>query len=195
MAVDARQDIVRRWDQRYLKGASLREPSPLLVESAHLLPTVGRALDVAMGAGRHALFLAARGLEVIGVDISPVAVEICRREAARLGLPITAICADVTTYPIPQEAFDVVLDFYFLERELCPRLEEALRPGGLLFFETFTTAQLALGWGPRNPHYLLRPGELPSLFPHLEPLLYREGLIHHGPRPTAIASLIARRPS
>lgn len=195
MAVEASQDILRHWDQRCLREASPREPSPLLVENAHLLPTVGRALDVAMGAGRHALFLAARGLEVIGVDISPVAVEMCRREAARRGLPITAICADITTYPIPQEAFDVVLDFYFLERELCPLLEGALRPGGLLFFETFTTVQLTLGWGPRNPHYLLHPGELPSLFPHLEPLLYREGLVHYGPRPRAIASLIARRPS
>ncbi len=192
--VEEWQGLAHHWDQRYRREGVSWEPSPLLVENAHLLPPKGRALDVAMGPGRHALFLAARGLQVIGIDISRVALKLGLREARARSLPLDVVWADATALPFSREAFDVILNFYFLERAICPHLEEVLRPGGLLFFETFTMAQLPLGWGPRNPRHLLHPGELPRLFPRLEPLLYREALDTHGPHPKAIASLIARRP-
>lgn len=192
-----KEDIAAYWDQRYrCQDAVPRGPAEWLIRNAALLPRDGRALDVAMGTGRHALYLAERGYQVTGVDISPVAVERCRQEAAGRGLAIDAICADLATWDWPALAFDVVLDFYFLQRDLCPRLEAALRPGGVLVFETFTVAQRNFGWGPTDDDFLLRPGELRRLFPALETLAYREATVEEDERgPKAVASLVARKPT
>ncbi|MFQ5880056.1 MAG: hypothetical protein ACE5IZ_07795, partial [Dehalococcoidia bacterium] len=69
-----------------------------------------------------------------------------------------------------------------------------LKPGGVLVFETFTTEQRRFGYGPKNPGNMLRPGELRQLFPSLEPLFYREGVVPGEKGPKAIASLIGRKP-
>ncbi len=192
-----KEDIAAYWDQRYRsQDAGIRAPAEFLIENLALLPPRGRVLDVAMGTGRHALFLASRGYEVTGVDISPVAVQRCQEEASRLGLRVEAICADLTAWPWPASAFDIVLDFYFLQRDLCPRIASALRPGGVLVFETFTTGQRQFGWGPAEDNFLLRPGELPTLFPTLHVIRYREAIVPEGDRgPKAVASLIARKQS
>ena len=191
-----REDTARFWDERYRREEAVPErgPSAFLVEHVALLPGAGRVLDAAMGTGRNALYLASLGYEVTGIDISPVAVERCRSEARRLGLRLEAICADLESYALPAAAFDVVLDFYYLQRDLCPRLVEALRPGGLLVFETFTLEQRRFGWGPQQEEFLLRPGELPELFPGLEALVYREGVVEESERgPKAVASLVGRK--
>ena len=170
-----------------------QEAARLLVENRRLLPAGGLALDVACGGGRNALFLAQHGLRVVAVDIDRAALELCQREARRRGLPVDAVQADVMSFFLPPSTYDVVVDFYFLERGLCPRLAAALRPGGLLFFETFTVAQRQYGWGPSRDAWLLQPGELPTLFPTLAVLQYREGHVVEGGRTKAIASLVARR--
>lgn len=189
------EDIAGFWNQRYRQGDPLgRKPASLLVENRHLLPATGRALDIAMGAGRNALYLASLGWEVIGVDISSVAVEHCRREAERRGLKVTPILADLQSYELPQGEFDLIINFYYLDRSLSPGLVAALKPGGVLIFETFTLGQLAFGWGPTNPDWLLRPRELRAMFPRLETLLYREGVFDSERGKKAIASLIARKP-
>ena len=189
-------DIAAFWDERYRTQEAVPErgPASFLVESLHLLPPGGAVLDIATGSGRNALFLAARGYEVTGIDISPVAIERCREEAARLGRQVRAICADLASYRLPGSAFDVVLNFYYLQRELCPRIETMLRPGGLLVFETFTTEQRRHGWGPTQDEHLLRPGELPSLFPGLEQIVYREGIAESERGKKHVAGLVARRP-
>ncbi len=84
--------------------------------------------------------------------------------------------------------------FRFLFRTLAPAIEAALAPGGLLLYETFTRDQARLDGGPRNPQFLLEPGELRSLFPGLEVLAYEEGT-RAGGRPEAHASLAARKPT
>ncbi|MBI1885244.1 MAG: methyltransferase domain-containing protein [Chloroflexi bacterium] len=189
------EETERFWNGRYREGEPLgNEPASLLVEHAHLLPERGRALDVAMGTGRNALYLASKGLKVTGVDVSGVAVERCLAETERLGLHLSALQADVMTLDLARESYDVIANFYFLERDLCPRLARALRPDGLLFFETFTIDQLRYGWGPRNPQWLLRPGELRSLFPDLETLLHREEVVEGKRGLKAVASLVARKP-
>jgi SAM-dependent methyltransferase len=190
-----KEDIASYWDERHRsQEAWPRGPSGWLTENLSLLPPGGRVLDVAMGAGRHALYMASLGYEVTGVDISPVAVERCREEAARLGVRVEAVCADLASWDWPEAAFDVVLNFYFLQRDICPRLEAALRPAGILVFETFTTDQRRYGWGPANDEFLLRPGELRSLFPGLETLAYREAVTEESDRgPKAVASLVARK--
>lgn len=191
-----RQDADHFWDERYRREEAVPErgPAAFLVEHRHLLPPRGRALDVAMGTGRNALYLASLGYEVTGIDVSGVAVERCRREAARRGLPVEALRVDLESYELPRGAYDIVIDFYYLQRDLAPQLEAALRPGGVLVFESFTTEQRRFGWGPQNDEFLLGPGELRSLFPGLEVLAYREGLVDSERGMKAVAGLAARKP-
>jgi SAM-dependent methyltransferase len=190
------KDVARYWDERYRsQEATPRGPAAFLVENIGLLPPRGKALDVAMGTGRNALFLASRGYEVTGIDISPVAIERCRAEAQRQGLRLEAICADLKTYTLPSETYDVVVNFYYLQRDLCSRLADALRLGGVLIFQTFAVEQRRFGWGPTEDEFLLKPGELRTLFPQLEELVYREGIEEEDERGTkAVASLVARKP-
>ena len=191
------KDVARYWDERYRSQEAIqpRGPAAFLVQNIGLLPPRGKALDVAMGTGRNALYLASLGYEVMGIDISPVAIERCQAEAQRQGLRIEAICADLETYPLPRETYDVVLNFYYLQRDLCPWLVDALRPGGVLIFQTFAVEQQRFGWGPTEDEFLLKPGELRALFPQLEELVYREGIEEEDERGMkAIASLVARKP-
>jgi tellurite methyltransferase len=190
-----KEDIARYWDERYSnRRESERGPAGFLVRHVDLLPGRGRALDVAMGTGRNALYLASLGYEVTGIDISPLAVERCRRAAEERGLRIEAICANLESYPLLRETYSLVLNLYYLQRELCPRLVEALRPGGVLVFETFTLQQRQFDWGPREDGFLLRPGELRELFPELEVLAYREETEEEDERGTkAVAGLVGRK--
>ena len=146
-----------------------------------------------MGTGSNALFLAERGYEVTGIDISAVAVERARREAQERGLWLNAVCADLRSYKVPPRFFDVVLVFYYLQRDLCPQIAGALSAGGVLVFETFTTEQRQFGWGPAKDEHLLRPGELRGLFPGLEELVFKEGVEESDRGRKAVAGLIARR--
>lgn len=189
------EDVARRWDERYRRGEEPETPAELLLEQASLLPRGGRALDVAMGSGRNALYLASLGFQVTGIDISPLAVERCRQQAEALGLAVTAVVADLERYPLPQEEYDLVVHFYYLQRSLAGPLVAALRPGGVLVFETYTLEQQRFGYGPKEPQHMLRPGELPQLFPALDILFYREGVVPGDKGPKAIASLIGRKAS
>ena len=189
-------ETARAWDDKYRERQALpeREPSGFLVENAGLLPPGGRALDVAMGSGRNAVYLASLGFEVTGVEISPVGCEQALESARSAGVRIEAVCADLETWAVPESAFEVVIDFNYLQRDLCPRLAAALGRGGVLVFETFTTEQRQFGWGPKHDGFLLQPGELRELFPGLEVLAYREGVRETDRGMRAAAGLVARRP-
>lgn len=192
--IDMQEDPARWWDERYATGtAKGRLPASIISEHAELLPKAGRALDLAMGSGRNALYLAGAGLEVTGIDISSIAVRRCRDEAKRLGLKFETRVADALKWDMGYEQFDLILNFYFLERELAPRIVEALKPGGVLVFETYTLAQLQLEGGPRNPKWLLHPSELPLMFQKLRKLYYRDAMVEEDGRAKAIASLIAQK--
>lgn len=195
-------ETARAWDERYRtekaegEGSPVwakREPSEFLVENAGLLPAGGRALDVAMGTGRNALYLATLGFEVLGVEVSPAACEQAVEAARAVGLRIEAVCADLESWDVPVAAFDVVINFNYLQRDLCPRLAAALRPGGVLVFQTFTTEQRQYGWGPSTDDFLLLPAELRGLFPELETLAYQERTEGSERGPKAVAGLVARR--
>ena len=155
------------------------------------LPPRGLALDAAMGLGGNAGFLIERGLRVIGIDASEVAVQ---RAKARWPM-LLAIVADLTRFQLPEDAFDVVLNFYYLQRDLWPAYRKALRPGGLLIFETLTRDML-IDRPDYNPDYLLAPGELRNAFADWEILVYREGSaeVERESR-RAVASLVARKPT
>lgn len=182
------------WDARYRDAYVARPPSALLRRWLGQLPA-GRALDLACGTGRNTLLLAEHGWQALGVDISPVALQLASAEARQRGLTLDLLAVDVARWQWPIDRFDLVGVFRFLDRALCPRIMGALRPGGVLIYETFTVAQRAYEGGPRSDALLLQPDELPALFPTLHVLEYAEGVVEEDGRPRALARLVARRPT
>lgn len=168
---------------------SLRAPAALLTKFASLLPRGGRALDLACGAGRHALLLAGLGLRVVAVDRSATALEEGREQARLQGLRVDWVRSDLENFPLPCGAFDVIVCFYYRDPGLYAPLHAALRPGGLIVYETYTCNQLRFGSGPRNPAHLLGPGELLEAFGDWGVIFYRETRLERG-----IASIVARKP-
>jgi tellurite methyltransferase len=154
----------------------LRGPSTWILENADLLPREGKVLDVACGRGRHALLLASAGFKVQAVDRNPEAIAFLRDTAARMSLRVEAQALDLETDPPPDlpPGFDAILVFNYLHRPLMPALGAALKPGGRIFYETFTTRQAERGH-PKNPDFLLRDGELAELLSPLSILRAREG--------------------
>lgn len=172
-------------------------PCPFLVESFDLLAR-GIALDLAMGEGRNALYLASRGYDVDGVDVNPDAVARARTYARRLGAPIRAVVGNVEdgTYIVPIEAYDLIVVFNFLHRPLFQDIKEGLKPAGTVVYETFTTEQPRFG-RPTDPAHLLLPGELEATFADWEILRLKEGIEggSHGQPRRAVAGIVARKPA
>ena len=163
-----------KWD-RIHREATAGEPAAarVLADFRHLLPRRGTALDLACGRGGNALLLTGAGLETHAWDISAVALERLTQAATRRGLIIHARQRDVAAAPPAAGSFDVIVVSRFLERTIAPALAAALRPQGLLFYQTFTVDKDP-AVGPRNPAYLLERGELLTLFTELRPVVYRE---------------------
>ena len=183
-----------RWNQKYREnpGAWL-EPDPFLPWAFSefvqpLFPRGGNALDLAGGAGRHAIWLAKKGWEVTLMDVSETAVELARQNAGPLASHIRFVPDDLTHFRASQTQFDVVMVFFYLEREIFPEIVKAVRPGGMLLYKTYTTDQLKLASGPKDAAHLLAPGELLSLVSGMRVLHYRETVTEK-----AIAELVARR--
>jgi SAM-dependent methyltransferase len=158
---------------------------------ARLAPPGGerlRALDVAMGRGRHAIGLALAGFKTFGVDVRLDAVRDATLAAEAAAVRVHVWCADLTQHPLPSARFDLIVVTRYLQRDLFPALRAAVRPGGVVLYETFTTPQRALGRGPASPEHLLEPGELLKSFEGFEVLFYEE-----VSAPEAVARLAARR--
>ena len=165
-----------RWTgPREFTPAPIEGPSSWLLECADLLPSPGGALDVACGFGRHALLLASSGYRVDAVDRDPERIAFVAFVAARLGLRVTASTRDleVADVDLGAGAYDLIVGVHYLHRPLFPVLIRALRPGGLLLYETFRKGHV--GKGPTNPVFLLDPGELPRLVAPLVVVRQREG--------------------
>jgi SAM-dependent methyltransferase len=194
------------WDAKYKAASSATPPEPasIVCELLPLLPA-GPALDIACGTGRHALVLAARGQHVTAVDFSSAALDILQARAQGMPAPVrrstgldTAdrpfrggldlIQADLERTEFPEGCYDLILCIQYLQRSLSRQMARALRPDGVLLFETYTRAQLEFTGGPRNPAYLLETGELREAFPELSVLFYRELRAGQG-----IASLVAKK--
>jgi SAM-dependent methyltransferase len=167
-------------------------PSPFVVQWAPRVvvkrPAPQRALDVAMGRGRHIETLAGAGFEIYGIDRDWSALSGAIALGRELEVPVKAWCLDLTTGPLPSGRFDLVLVTRYLQRDLTASLCEAVRPGGFLVYETFTRDQVQHRWGPRSPDHLLAPGELRSMFARLTVVFYEE--VNES---EAVARLVARR--
>jgi len=164
-------------------------PAQFLIENIGLLPK-GRALDVAMGSGRNTIYLAQHGFDVEGIDISPEAVSAALELAEKAGVTIRVQVADLEgDYRIEQAAYNVIICFNYLQRNLITQIKDGLREGGMAVYETFIVDQVQFG-KPRNPDYLLKHNELLKMFQDFRCLRYREGIMK-GPR--AIAGIIAQK--
>ena len=153
------------WDDRYRRGEhATLQPNGLLVRVVKNLKP-GRALDIACGAGRHTVFLAKRGWQVTAVDSSRVGIEILDKRAAEFGLTVDTRVADLELgeFQIERDVYDLVCDFYYLQRDLFSVLRAGLRVGG-----TFVGAIHMLDESPdikpMNPDFLLSTGELRQFF-------------------------------
>ena len=136
------------------------------------------------------------GISAIGIDRNRDFLAPLRSVASRRRLPIHTVLANLESpaeIPIGRGRCGVVLVFRYLHRPLARAIAQLLAPGGLLVYETFTTDQTKLGYGPQNPDFLLEHGELCGLFDGLEVLEHWEG-IRPSPRPAALARLVARAP-
>lgn len=168
------------------------QPSQFIVDWAAAMasacPSPRRALDLAMGRGRHALVLAEHGFRVFGVDVNLDAVRGAVAQAAAHGLVVRGWCADLTEFPLARERFELIVVTRYLQRDLFPSLRDALTPGGVLLYETFTEAQRGRGRGPTSPDHLLGPGELRARFDAFEVLFYEEVV-----EPDAVARIVAKK--
>ena len=114
----------------------------------------------------------------LAIDRNPERLAGLKARVSREALPVLPLRWDLETplgVPLRRGRCGAILVFRFLYRPLAPMLADLLAPGGILLYETFTTGQLELGGGPRNPSFLLEPGELPELFPSLEIVSFQEG--------------------
>ena len=162
------------WNARYRAGDAPADPSPFLIEAAADLKP-GRALDLACGAGRNAIWLAERGWEVVAFDAAGEAIEIIRERAPS----IDARAVDLENgEPLPFEdaSFDLVVILYYLHRPLYAEAERVLKPGG-----TIVAAARLSGI---NPEFCVQPGELRRIFAGWQITLDRE---------SETAELVARK--
>lgn len=190
---------IAKWDARYAAGdlAPSAEASQLLrIAVAGALP--GRALDLACGAGRHAVWLAGRGWRVDAIDGSAAGVELLLARAERAGCRsrITPHVADLESDPpafeIAEGAYDLIVDCFFLHRPLFARIRGGVRPGG-----RFAAAlHLPAPGGGRGHGHVLEPGELQGLTTG-----WGWTLLHAAERGTGagesglgVAEVVARRP-
>jgi tellurite methyltransferase len=181
------------WDERYRTGFydGLGGPHDLIIKFAHLFEGK-RVLDIAMGRGRDALYLASRGVRTTGIELSAEAIRLAREDAGPKAVPIDIVRGDAGEIPFKKGSFGGIVAFFFLLREISRDIAEMLQPGGILIYETFLKRQNEVD-RPRNPAFLLDEGELLSLFPGFKPIHYEEGAHDRSGKVRITAQLVARK--
>ncbi|MEM9192733.1 MAG: class I SAM-dependent methyltransferase [Myxococcota bacterium] len=178
-----------KWDERYKSGSHARGQAPgWLRDLEEDLPVEGRALDVAAGTGRVAVWLGRRGLEVVAVDISPVGLALAREAAADEAVRIKTHVADLEKDPLPEGPFDVIACFHYRQRNLFSPIRDALAPGGVVVVELPTVRNLERNLSPSR-RWLAESNELLRDLSGLSVLYYRERWV--GGR--HLARMVARR--
>lgn len=187
---------IRGWDERYRSRERPSEdfdapPTPLLIETARQLK-VGKALDLACGTGRNAVWLATQGWSVTAIDAAPAAIETLRTRASKLGVDVDARQADLQQgqYRIEHSAWDLIAICYYLQRDLFQPAKAGIAPGGVLLAIVHITES-----GEEPTDTRAKPGELKTYFTGWEILHYYEGKPTDTAHRRSVAEIVARRPS
>lgn len=175
------------WNKKYDRNYYIfgKGPAKFLLDNYHYLPLPNKSkvLDMGMGEGRNAVFLAQKGYQVTGVDISAVAIKKAQQLAKEIGVRIKTVEASFREYPIKEGEFDAIICFYFVDRDLLRKMVKWIRPGGIIFFETFTSNQLKVkGFNSNDytPQDFINPQELLTLFPSSLKILKYEEPLHES---------------
>ncbi len=188
--------IKDKWNKHYHSCSNKRSvPAEVLFQNQHLLPEVGTALDLACGRGANAICLAENGLTVSAWDISELALEQLSLCAKEKKLSLSSELRNVSEQPPAADTFDVIVVSHFLDRALMNDIRSAIKPEGLIFYQTFIKEKVDKS-GPKNPDYLLDNNELLTIFNNWKIICYKEegktGNINAGFRNQAM--IIAQKP-
>lgn len=195
----ANDDVEKKWNDIYATQNQTEsqleiKAANVLQEHAFLLPKSGLALDLACGLGGNAIFLANYGLDSHAWDISQTAIERLEAYCSKNKISMVTEVRDIEQQPPAANSFDVINVSYYLERAIVKDIIAALKPNGLLFYQTFIAEKVS-DTGPNNPQYRLQPNELLTLFSPLHVLAYQElgivGDIKEGLRD--VATLVAQK--
>ena len=191
-------DDRERWNEKY-RGDDFDLPEDPIPELARRIDTLpeGRALDVATGTGRNAIYLAKHGYDVEAVDVSDEALERARRRAAEQAVDIEWLRADLTDpeFDIEADAYDVITVSFFAALELLPDLKEALAPDGVLVYEHHLRSSDPIEIGPSNDRHCYRSNDLLRACLDLTVLGYEERRREVNDGIAAVATLVARNSS
>ena len=188
----------KKWDKVYVtqdsSDVNLINPAEVLLQHTSLLPETGTALDLACGLGANAIYLAKHGLTTHAWDISTQAIDKLQTYCSENDITVIAEARDVEERPPEEESFDVICVSYYLERSIISNIIAALKPKGILFYQTFVKESVT-DTGPKNPAYRLQENELLTLFSSLHILAYQDygrvGNLNTGLR--NIAMLVAQK--
>jgi SAM-dependent methyltransferase len=183
---------IQGWDERYRSGRAEEretEANPLLVETCSKLPP-GKALDLACGSGRNAMWLAQRGWSVPAVDGAPTAIEILRRRASEGGVAVDAKIFDLEkhAFEIEENCWDLIAMCFYLQTSLFEPSKRGVRPGGIVLAIVHIAED-----GEEPTGHRLRPGELRQYFSDCEILHYYEGKSNDPAHKRPVAEIVARR--
>lgn len=190
MKIDASRN---KWNLRWReKRGEMQAADPWLLEAIDLQPA-GAGLDLACGSGRHTLELARHGFSMTAVDYSTEALDQLRATARQEGLEVSCLNCDLEQAP-PRltGGFDLVLCMFYLHRPLLPWLLQQVRPGGLVLLRTFSSAG-CFPPGELDERFVLKPGELFSIFAGWQVLRHEEGL-EASRKGGSLAGILARKP-
>src|ERR1700693_1682322 len=151
------------------------EPHASLLNKIKTFKLTGRALDIAMGKGRNSIFLAKAGFEVEGIEMSPEAIESAEASCKRENVTVKITRADLEAAILPRDAFNLVICFFYLQRDLIPGMKATLKKGGFLVYETFLIDQHLQFGSPRRKEFCLDHNELLNAFREFRIHYYEEG--------------------
>ena len=176
--VKVSQDSKTQWDQRYSRPTFIfgKTPAKFLAENYQFIPYGATVLDMGMGEGRNAVFLAQKGYKVTGIDISSVAVKKAHFLAQEFGVKIKGVVASLEQYKIPPNSYDAIICFYYVDHSLIEKMRSWLKPGGILIYEAFTLREKVTKNSSDAEDTFLKETELLRMFGPLRVLKYEEPL-------------------
>lgn len=178
----------QKWNAKYNDDTGANSPTDKVIQY-HDRVTPGPALDIACGNGRNSIFLTKKGFNVDAVDISNIATDRLKHRHAG----INTLCMDLDTWEIPRDHYQLIINVRFLDRCLFPQIQEGLKKGGLLIFESFLEGTDEDEGHPHHRSYLLRKNELLHAFLNLHILFYEERKERHHNQNSLMATLVARK--